>query len=370
MSRILFYSPFNQRSRDTESLMLAFRKQGHQVTSLTQQEGFLINDFLTGSGIEALSYVVPGPRSGWKYYLHHLVYFIRFCRSRNIDVVYSHLEPGNFVASIGQYFIKASVYLCRHHIDEGNLYSFDRDLYYRITYRLARKIIVVSEHARQYMIKKEKIRSEKILHINLAYDFALYPTPDVDAVNAIRAQFRSEVLLVSACRLTQFKRPEVLILTLRMLRDNGVDAKLILLGKGEMQQGLERLVEKFGLKEFVFMPGHVNNVLEYMAAGDFFLHPSLLDSSCVAVKEAGLVAKPVIVCNGIGDFEDYIRHGKNGFTVSPDAFASEATEIIKARYADSARLHEVGALLKSDVKRLFSIDNILPQYETLNSTAR
>ena len=41
---ILFYSSFNARARDAETLMLAFKKQGHRVVSLTQAEGKPIND--------------------------------------------------------------------------------------------------------------------------------------------------------------------------------------------------------------------------------------------------------------------------------------------------------------------------------------
>ena len=123
MATILFYSPFNQRSRDTESVMIAFKKQGHKVVSLSQQEGLQINSFLNSQGIEASSHVIPGERSGWFYYLKHLVFFIRFCRKHKVDIVYSHLDPANFVASIGQYFIKARTFLCRHYINESEVVS-------------------------------------------------------------------------------------------------------------------------------------------------------------------------------------------------------------------------------------------------------
>jgi hypothetical protein len=175
MGRILFYSPFNQRSRDTESLMIAFKGAGHDVYSLSQQEGREIHDFLKSYDIHTNSYIVPGTRGGAGYYFKHLKYFARYCREHKIDIVYSHLEPANFVASVGQYMIRARTFLCRHHIDEGKLYNFDRDLYYRVTYKLARKIIVVSDHARRYMIEHEKIPARKIIHINLAYNFDLYP---------------------------------------------------------------------------------------------------------------------------------------------------------------------------------------------------
>ncbi len=368
MASILLYSPFNHRSRDTESLMLSFQGQGHRVISLSQQEGNLINDFLTSHGIETHSYVLPGRRGGWWYYLRHLIFFIGFCWKHRVDIVYSHLEPANFVASIGQYLIRAKTYLCRHHIDEGMLYKFDKDLSYRITYRLARKIIVVSNHAKRYMIDYEGIPPRKIMHINLAYNFKLYNPPDEQKVREIRNQFKSVVLLLSACRLTAFKRPDIVIHTVKRLTDHGLDAKLILLGVGEMQEHLERLTAELGLQNKVFMPGYVSNVVDYMAAADFFVHPSLLDSSCVTVKEAGLVKLPIIVCRGVGDFDDYLIHEKNGFLVDRDKFVEDSAEIIKLNYQNDELLQNIGENLKKTVVELFSIENVIEHYNTLNST--
>jgi glycosyltransferase involved in cell wall biosynthesis len=366
MSTILFYSPFNQRSRDTESLMIAFREQGHRVISLSQQEGFVINDFLRSRDIEAFSYVLHGQRSGWWYYLRHLVYFIYFCWRHNVDIVYSHLEPANFVASVGQYFIRARTFLCRHHIDEGNLYSFDKDLYYKITYALARKIIVVSDHARQYMIKYEKIPAKKIIHLDLAYNFELYGEINKVQAQIIRTNNPAEILLLSACRLTAFKRPEAVLHTTKKLIDAGLDVRLIMLGKGEMLGEIEKLISELNLTGRVLLPGYVSNVLDYMAAADFFIHPSILDSSCVAVKEAGLALTPVVVCRGVGDFDDYIIHGQNGFFVEKDKFAEDAFRIIKDHYMQRELLKHIGEQLNKSVLDRFSVENVIFRYYSLN----
>lgn len=366
MSRILFYGPFNQRSRDTESLMLMFHAQGHQVTCLTQQEGLLINDFLNSNGVNAFSHVVSGPRSGTWYYLRQLVFFIGFCWKHKIEIVYSHLEPANLVASIAQYFIKTQTYLCRHHIDEGSLYKFDTALHYKITYRLARKIIVVSAHAKRYMIEKEGIASEKIIHINLAYNFKLFGSPEPKNIKAIREEFPAEILLLSACRLTTYKRPELSIKVVKKLRDRGHDAKLILLGMGEMQAQLKFLVNELGLTDAVMMPGYVSNVLEYIAAADFFLHPSILDSSCVVIKEAGLVSKPVIVCRGVGDFDDYVVHKTNGLLVDRDKFVEESSDLILKYHRDKNFLLELGEGLKKSILELFDVEKVVHQYDSLN----
>lgn len=366
MACILFYSPFNQRSRDTESLMVAFRRQGHRVISLTQQEGREINDFLASKDVEVFSYVVPGPRSGWRYYLRHLIYFIRFCRRHKVDIVYSHLEPANFVASVGQYLIRARTYLCRHHIDEAQLYKFNRDLYYRVTYRLARRIIVVSSQAKKYMVEHEKIEPDRIIHINLAYDFSLYGSANSASVEDIRKRHPAALRLISASRFTEFKRPDLAVRLLQALVVAGIDARLILLGKGEMQEDLELMVRSLNLEDRVFMPGYVSNVLDYLAASDLLVHPSVLDSSCVVVKEAGLVELPVLVCRGIGDFDDYIQHGINGFVVDRDRFLSEAAAVIIENFADKLHLQKMGRNLKESVLRLFSIEQVLHHYDELN----
>jgi hypothetical protein len=186
MASILFYTPFDQRSRDVESLMLAFHQQGHRVISLSQQKGSMIHEFLRSQGIEVHSHVIQSASANWWYFFRHLIFFVRFCRREKIDIVYSHLEPANYVASIGQFFIRAKTIICRHHIDEGRLYGFDQALYYKITYRLAKKIIVESDHARRYMMEHENIPGDKILHINLAYDFSLYPVPVEEKVKQLR----------------------------------------------------------------------------------------------------------------------------------------------------------------------------------------
>jgi glycosyltransferase involved in cell wall biosynthesis len=367
MAVILFYSPFNQRSRDTETLMIAFKKEGHSVISLSQQEGHIIHPFLQQFGIETYSHVIPGKRSGIWYFLKHILYFIRFCNQHKVEIVYSHLEPANFVASLGQYFIKAKVYLCRHHINESNLYQFDKDLYYRLTYQLAKIIIVVSNHAKQYMIEKEKIPAKKIIHINLAYNFDLYPKPNENTVEELKAKFGvNKLILLGACRFTKFKRPDLMIDVIYQLKQKNIDTTLLLMGKGEMEEDLKAKISNLHLHEQVHLTGYVENVMDYYASCDFFLHPSLLESSCVVVKEAGLVHKPVIVCKGIGDFDAYLVHKENAFVVDQENFVEESVKMIESYHRQKDFLQTMGNNLNKAILLNFSEVNVLRHYQSLN----
>jgi glycosyltransferase involved in cell wall biosynthesis len=344
--------------------MLYFKKRGYQVISLSQREGVDLNPYLKSQGIPAYSHIIPR-EGGFLFFLRHLVFFVQFCYVNKVDVVFSHLDSANFVASMGQYLINAKVFLCRHHVDEAALYEYHLTLSYRLTNKLSKKVIVVSEAARRYMIEHEQMRPEKLIHINLAYDFDLFQIPKAEQVKELRNQFRTRLVLITICRLTRYKRPDFSIKLVEHLRKAGVDAHVIILGSGEMREELELMVQRSGLENYVTMPGHVGNVLTYMAVADFIIHPSVLESSCVAVKEAGIMKKPVVVCSGVGDFDEYIEHGKNGFLISKTSFVEEAHKIIIENMYNPTMLKALGESLYLTVNRLFDIRNIAPQYERL-----
>ena len=361
MENILFYAPFDGRSRDNETVMLGLKEKGYNVFFLTQLDGSTVVEFLNQHGIHAFA---KPTRSRFQFInlINQLFYFLIFCKKHKINIVFSHLEPANFIAAIGQYLIKAKVYLVRHHINEARLYGFDKSLSYKITYKLAKKIIVVSEHAKRYMVKNEGIPERKIQHINLAYDFSLYNKVNKEISEKLRLSLDTEIILISICRFTKYKRPDTSILTLKRLIDSGYRAKLILLGKGELETSLQELLIKNNLKNQVIMPGHVLNVLDYLAAADFVLHPSLLDSSSVVIKEAGLLKKPVIVCQGIGDFDDYIKHEENGLIADQTNFIEDSCKYI-IKYKDlNSKKEQLGEMLYNTIYDLFDVKKILPQY--------
>ncbi len=361
---ILFYTPLNTRCRDIESQAAAFKAKGHRIFLLTQSDYGPLHENFRGYGytVSAAPFISVFTSI---LVLGRMFHLIRFCYRNKIDVVYAHLEPCNFIAVLSQYVVRSRVIICRHHVDEARLYPFGKDLSYRLTYKLAKEIIVVSDHAKRYMVKEENVRENRITHINLAYDFSFYQRPDSDSVRSLREKFSTDILLLSVCRLTVYKRPELSIDVLKTLLQNGLNAKLVILGRGELHDSLMKKIEDDGLADNCILPGYVHNVLEYMAASDFLVHPSLLESSCISVKEAGLVKLPVIVCKGIGDNDEVIKHNVNGFLVNPESFVMEATQIIQENMHASNHLDTMGMNLQQTVFDLFDIRNIAPKYEEL-----
>jgi glycosyltransferase involved in cell wall biosynthesis len=68
-----------------------------------------------------------------------------------------------------------------------------------------------------------------------------------------------------------------------------------------------------------------------------------------------LVGKTAIVCQGVGDFDDYVESGRNGFVVPRSTTGDEIAEALRALY-DSPELGEsMGARLREAVVERFAV---------------
>ena len=364
---IMFYTPFSLRSRDTEVVMREFKRHGHWVVHVSQSDGEPFNSILKSYGIFVISHNKT-PFEGVKGVLKLLMqclWLINYCRRKKIDLIFSHLESANFVASVARIFMpRTRVVICRHHIDVAKLSGFDQSITYKVTYKLAREIIVVSEACKTYMINHERVSSERIHHINLSYDFSDLPVPSLETVSALRGRFKhSNLILIDACNLVEYKRPLLLIDLVFRLRAKHVKVSLYLLGTGPLLNSARAKVKALDLQDDIIVTGYVSNVLDYIAAADLVIHPSVSESSCVFFKEAAFLGKPAIVCSGVGDFDDIIESGESGYLLSCSDFLETATEIVQSYVSRPRDLEKLGKRAKSVVLKNFSIKNNIKNYD-------
>ena len=159
---VLFYTPFNSRSRDTESVMQAFVSDGHTVFLLTQTQQGPYHEECRKLGVQVYSKLLT-KSNPIVYFLRHSIYLFRFIKEYKIDIVYAHLETAALPAVLIQPFVKAKVVACRHIVDEAYLFKNKNFiLLNKIVYRLARQVIKVSVRSKDFMINTEKTNSPKI----------------------------------------------------------------------------------------------------------------------------------------------------------------------------------------------------------------
>jgi glycosyltransferase involved in cell wall biosynthesis len=166
-----------------------------------------------------------------------------------------------------------------------------------------RKIYAISENSSMRLKKWGDIDAEVI-----------YPPPrDMNYLSGPYEKF-----LLSISRLTRHKRHDLFIDAFKFIKNQEIKGYII--GEGEERDELERRIEAAGLKDRVFLLGHIKNE----ELGKYY-------SQCLAVfygpydEELGFVTleamrfrRPVITCTDSGGPLEFVRDGKTGFVVRPD----------------------------------------------------
>jgi glycosyltransferase involved in cell wall biosynthesis len=137
-------------------------------------------------------------------------------------------------------------------------------------------------------------------------------------------------------RLVPGKNVMTLLQAAHLLRRQGLEFSVWLLGDGPLRQSLEAARNHFGLRDTVAFLGSV----PYTSTGfvyelcDVFVMPTNSDYRCVAVLEAMRFGKAVIDSKLDGNAGDTVRHGVNGLVfdpASPDELAGCMAKFIRDR---------------------------------------
>ncbi len=143
------------------------------------------------------------------------------------------------------------------------------------------------------------------------------------------------IRIVSVGRLVRQKAYDISISAMRYITDRGIAARWYVLGEGEERAALEKKIEEAGLKEDFVLMGNVANPYPYIAESDVFVHASRFDGKSIAIQEAQVLEKPIVVSDCQGNREQ-VENGIDGIIceLSPEAVADAVIRMISDK--DSA----------------------------------
>jgi glycosyltransferase involved in cell wall biosynthesis len=178
---------------------------------------------------------------------------------------------------------------------------------------------------------------------------------------AVRDEFAvgDAPLVVSVARLAPQRGHDLLLAGFRGLLETVPTARLLLVGKGEMRDRLERLVAEQGLARQVSFAGYRDRDLPaVLAAADCFaLMAPGSDDSCRAALEAMAAARPV-VARALGALPETVLHGETGLLVQDDRPESIASAL-RTVLADRARARAMGAAGRRRAEQEFGAGRVV-----------
>jgi glycosyltransferase involved in cell wall biosynthesis len=323
------------------------------------------------SNIEVISL---GFRSKWAALLLAKLAFTSILMKTKPDVVHSYLLRENLLARVIGKLMGKKVICGKRDTDRGK--AFWKVWLDRLTLPLA-DLNISNSMAGVNELKSYGVPENKIMFIPNGKEV---PPPITKAARtAARAKLgfnETDVLLGCVARLYKFKGHEFLLRAMPTILKAEPNAKLVLVGDGEMRGQLEALTKELDIADKVVFLGERSNgmsrsterehvrrnsgdkdVAEALRAFDIFVFPSLREGMPGALMEAMAAGLPVVATDIDGNRE-LVRHGIDGLLVPPHDFKELALSVIEL-LLDKKRAQKFGTAARERIGKDFGIEKMV-----------
>jgi glycosyltransferase involved in cell wall biosynthesis len=163
-----------------------------------------------------------------------------------------------------------------------------------------------------------------------------------------------DFVLVTATRLARWKRVDRAVDAVAKLREDGISARLLIVGDGEERTNLERQARALHLEDRVSFVGAVpqTDVQRYLAAADVFLSVNELSNVGNPLLEAMFAGCCVLTLDE-GDTRDLIRDGETGVLLPASGDPAEIAAALAKLASEPQRRQKLGSAAHHLAERAF-----------------
>ena len=288
---------------------------------------------------------------------------VRFIRNRNFQIVHTFLFHTNIFGSLAAFLARKPKIVIS--IRNMNIFFTARHIYaIRLIGFLVDKVTVVSDHVKDLVLRREKLKPEKVVTIYNGVDIA-----DLQCqVN--KEKKREEIgldtggpVLGCVASLHARKGHRYLIQALGGAVQTYPDLSLLLIGDGAERAEIEKQVQALDLARQVKFLGRRSDVPELLELMDIFVLPSLEEGMSNALLEAAAKGKPVVATD-VGGNAEMVVHAETGLVV-PARDVDALRDAILALLRDRQKASAMGEKGRERMLRFFSLKNIIEQNQAL-----
>lgn len=153
--------------------------------------------------------------------------------------------------------------------------------------------------------------------------------------------------LVTVGHVTDMKGSHWAIEAAHLLKESGLDIQWLFVGAVKDEVRYQQMIVQWGLQENVTFVGVVANPYPYIQTADILVHPSQIEGKSIALDEAKLLCKPIVVTN-FSTVHDQFENRVNATicAMNPKAIANAIEELamnaeLRQRYISYLASHKV-----------------------------
>jgi glycosyltransferase involved in cell wall biosynthesis len=235
----------------------------------------------------------------------------------------------------------------------------------RICCRAADVVVAASRGVAADVLASFGGRPARVVVVNNPVDIASVVASSREPIDEADALRWRRPVVVAAGRLAEAKNYPLLIDAFAHLKQR-VDASLFILGQGDQESVVRRLIAERNLGESVHLCGFRRNPWSYMARADVFALSSRYEGFGNVLVEAMACGVPVVATRSPGS-EEVVTPDANGLLVEqhdPQAFAAALERLLC-----DAPLRQRMASAASETAARFRVDSIARAYEGVMTEA-
>ena len=213
----------------------------------------------------------------------HIQKSISFLEAANIVNIFTKAED-KIILSIRNFKSKSS------NSFYGKIYNY----LIKIFYNRADILVAVSKGVKDDLVKNYGIDKNKIKVIYNLYDIEKIQKLAEEKIENDYKKLFNYPIIVNVGSLTKQKGQWHLIRAFKKVKEKITDMKLIILGRGELEDYLKRLVGELDLDKDVYLLGFQKNPFKFISKSKIYVFPSLYEGFPNALVEAMTCGIPVI----------------------------------------------------------------------------
>lgn len=221
---------------------------------------------------------------------------------------------------------------------------------FRQVYRLADRVIGVSQSVKNYLVQIKEIPESK--------GEVIYNPVSVSRQFPKAASEKFEIVYVG--RLEKVKNVEMLIRAFANSRPK--DAHLTIVGDGREREHLEALSVQLQMQDQITFTGFTSEPSKFLSTADLFVLPSYSEGFGIAAAEAMFLKIPVL-CSKVGGIPEFVKEGENGWLFDPNN-ENELIEKLETIFnLDINNLHTIAQKGYESVSEKFTVEKYIHNLE-------
>jgi glycosyltransferase involved in cell wall biosynthesis len=211
------------------------------------------------------------------------------------------------------------------------------------------RVVGISRAVEDFMLSSYGYPATKVLCIPLGWEGQPLP----------RERDERPPTIVCVANFRPEKGHDVLLDAFAVVKERIPDARLVLVGHGELQDEVDAKVRALALNGSVHVTGFVPEVWPYLADADVFAIASASEAYGIAIAEAMAAGLPV-VASDVGGIPELVKPGVTGELFTPGDSAGLASHLIRMLSAPELRARMSPAA--REAAEPLRLSNTLPRY--------